>query len=238
MKKTNKLVALIVAAMLLFSATTAFAATYVSDPVSPSIANPGGDEAQPESPEQALPTEEPGAAPEETTAPEETVAPEPVEVEAVIQTEEEGGSVNIRAAASMDAEIIGKLTSGMSVTTLGAEGDWTKIRADGVTGYVYSAFLRIPEPVEEAPAEEAAPVAAERAVRVSSTLSEVVNPGDTITMSCELIGFDGLTVQLQWQQNSGGGWRDVDGANGRSLSYTASQETVNSRWRVLATVVN
>ncbi len=231
MKKTNKLVALIVAAMLLFSATTAFAATYVSDPVSPSIANPGGDEAQPESPE-ALPTEEPGAAPEETAA------PEPVEVEAVIQTEEEGGSVNIRAAASMDAEIIGKLTSGMSVTTLGTEGDWTKIRADGVTGYVYSAFLRIPEPVEEAPAEEAAPVAAERAVRVSSTLSEVVNPGDTITMSCELIGFDGLTVQLQWQQNSGGGWRDVDGANGRSLSYTASQETVNSRWRVLATVVN
>lgn len=232
MKKTNKLIALIVAAMLLFSATTAFAATYVSDPVSPSIANPGGDEAQPESPEQALPTEEPSPAPEETAA------PESVEVEAVIQTEEEGGSVNIRAAASKDAEIIGKLTNGMSVTALGTEGDWTKIRADGITGYVYSSFLRIPEPVEEAPAEEVAPVALDRAVRVSTTLGEVVNPGDTITMSCELIGFDGLTVQIQWQQNSGGGWRDVDGANGRSLSYTASQETVNSRWRVLATVVN
>ena len=232
MKKTNKLIALIVAAMLLFSATTAFAATYVSDPVSPSIANPGGDEAQPESPEQALPTEEPSPALEETAA------PESVEVEAVIQTEEEGGSVNIRAAASKDAEIIGKLTNGMSVTALGTEGDWTKIRADGITGYVYSSFLRIPEPVEEAPAEEVAPVALDRAVRVSTTLGEVVNPGDTITMSCELIGFDGLTVQIQWQQNSGGGWRDVDGANGRSLSYTASQETVNSRWRVLATVAN
>lgn len=232
MKKTNKLIVLIVAAMLLFSATTAFAATYVSDPVSPSIANPGGDEAQPESPEQALPTEEPSPAPEETAG------PESVEVEAVIQTEEEGGSVNIRAAASKDAEIIGKLTNGMSVTALGTEGDWTKIRADGITGYVYSSFLRIPEPVEEAPAEEVAPVALDRAVRVSTTLGEVVNPGDTITMSCELIGFDGLTVQIQWQQNSGGGWRDVDGANGRSLSYTASQETVNSRWRVLATVVN
>ncbi len=235
MKKTNKLVALIVAVMLLLSATTAFAATYVSDPVSPSIANPGGSEALPETPEEALPTEEPGAVPEETEAPE-----DPVEVDAVVQTEEEGGSVNIRAAASMDAEIIGKLTNGMSVSVLGTEGDWTRIRADGVVGYVYSNYLSFPEPEAEEPTEvapEPAP-AVEQSIKVASNLDTgSLKPGDVLTLSAELIGFEGLDYSLNWQvKRLGGDWEDISGATEASLTLDIKEEHNGCSWRLRASI--
>jgi len=237
MKKTNKLVALIVAVMLLFSATTAFAVTYVSDPVSPSIANPGGGEALPETPEEALPTEEPGADPEETSAPDETATPEePAEVEAVVRTENAGSSVNIRAAASMDAEIIGKLTSGMRVVVLGTEGDWTKIRADGLVGYVYSNYISFPQPETEE-ATEVAP-AVEQVIRIASNLDTgSLKPGDVLTLSAELIGFDGLDYSLNWQvKRPGGDWEDISGATGTTLTIEITEAHNGCSWRLRASI--
>ncbi len=213
MKKMSKLAALALAILMLLGASGAFASTYVSDPVAPAIAGP---------------VEEPAAAPDETAEPAEGAA----EAEAIVRTESENGSVNIRAAASADAEIVGKLTSGANVTVLGTEGDWTKVRTDGIVGYVSSKYLQASEP-----AAASEPVEVNREVRISTTLGDVISLGAPVTMSAELIGFDGTTVALQWQQNTGSGWRDVAGANERTFSYTATEETVNSQWRLAVKIV-
>jgi uncharacterized protein YgiM (DUF1202 family) len=226
MKNTNKLVALILALLLLVGSTAAFASTYVSDPISPSISNSSEGEDQPVV--EATPEPLTSVEPAQTEQPAEVVQ----ETEAVVTTDDENGNVNIRAAASADAEIIGQLTSNMRVSVLGVEGDWTKIRADSIVGYVYSKFLQV-----SAPEATPAPVEIKREVRITTTLGSVVNVGDPVTMNSELVGFDGLNVHLQWQQNTGFGWRDVSGANGPSFSYVASEETVNSQWRVSVTIV-
>lgn len=224
MKNTYKLVALILTLLMLAGPAVAYAGTYVSDPVSPSISKPSAQEQQPEA--EATPAPEASEEP----AVEEQPAGEAPETEAVVATESEDGRVNIRAAASADAEIIGHLNRNDRVKVLAVEGDWTKIRADGIVGYVFSKYL-------QADAPETMPATIKREVRISTTLGSVVNVGDPVTMNCELIGFDGLTVRLQWQQNTGAGWRDVAGANGLSFSYIASEETVNSQWRVQVTIV-
>lgn len=241
MKKMNKLAALIMTFIMLASATAAFAGTYVSDPVSPAISDASDGEDQGTSdPTAVAPATEPSVAPEATPVPDTGAS----ETDAVVKTDQENGSVNIRAAASLDAEILGQLTSDAHVTVIGTEGDWSKIRTDGITGYIYSKYLVVsvpettPVPEEtEVPEETPVPVAVERKVSIRTTLGDVVNAGDTITMTAELTGFDGVNVELQWQQNAGAGWRDVNGATGQTFSYIATEETINSRWRVAVTIV-
>jgi uncharacterized protein YgiM (DUF1202 family) len=130
---------------LMLPSTVAYAGTYVSDPVSPNISKPTA-EAEPE----ATPAPEAEVTPAPETggevAPEELPAEETPEIEAVVTTESDNGSVNIRAAASMDAEVIGQLNSNDRVVVLSVEGEWTKIRANGVVGYVYSSYLKVSEP--------------------------------------------------------------------------------------------
>lgn len=119
---------------------------------------------------EATPAPEAPAEPEVTVEPEITEAPEAVEPEAPAVPE--GGAaegtayvklsnpdeiLNIRAAASLDADKISYVHHGVAVTVLGTEGDWTKIRAaNGDVGYVVSKFL-----VSEDPAAPAAPAATE-----------------------------------------------------------------------------
>lgn len=294
MKKSNKLVALTVALMLLFSASTAFSATYVSDPVSPSIANPGDGEAQPGMPDEALPTEDPDA------------GPETEELEAVVQTEDEGGTVNIRAAASADAEIIGRLSRNDRVVVLGTEGDWINIRANDIVGYVYSKYLSIAEkpaaPEDSAGAEQSAPAQFEsqylRNEQGELILDEQGNPiplapregalyqrdaegnlildengepilievpiaqdeenrsdlsqavirtwmdandgtrfGDTVTIYYEIENFYGWPYSVQWQRKGADGWVDVPGANGKTHSFTLTEDNLNTEWRVRVDVV-
>lgn len=48
---------------------------------------------------------------------------------------------NIRAAASSDAELIGQIGEGAQLTAVGTDGNWTKIRFSGGTGYIRSDLL-------------------------------------------------------------------------------------------------
>ena len=77
---------------------------------------------------------------------------------AVVALENEGSSLNVRAAASADSERVGSLAHGEAVSVLGYSGDWTHIRTSaGTEGYVLSSYLTdsIAEtPAEETPAEE------------------------------------------------------------------------------------
>ena len=49
--------------------------------------------------------------------------------------------VNVRATASMDGEIVGRLPKGATGEVLEQSGSWTKIQSDDVTGYVVSTYL-------------------------------------------------------------------------------------------------
>ena len=89
--------------------------------------------------------------------------------------------LNIRAAASLDAEKISYVHHGVAVTVLGTEGDWTRIRAaNGDVGYVVSKFLvsEAPEAEEpevtepEAPAATELPVLKEELVPVEEKTEE------------------------------------------------------------------
>ena len=53
-----------------------------------------------------------------------------------------GNNVRFRAAASLDADIIGEFFFANSVTITGTSGDWTAVSADGKTGYVYSKYVK------------------------------------------------------------------------------------------------
>ena len=49
-------------------------------------------------------------------------------------------ALNVRAGASTDAEIVGKMFAGSAATVLGREGEWVKIQSGDVCGYVHSDY--------------------------------------------------------------------------------------------------
>lgn len=54
-------------------------------------------------------------------------------------------SVNVRAGASTNHKVVTSLSKGQKVTKLGTSGNWTKVQANGKTGYVYSKYLTTKE---------------------------------------------------------------------------------------------
>lgn len=49
---------------------------------------------------------------------------------------------NVRAKASTDAEILGKVDIGVKLKKLGTSGEWTKVKFQGKTGYIKSDLLK------------------------------------------------------------------------------------------------
>ena len=85
------------------------------------------------------PTETPTPTPTETPTPTPTETPTPTpEPEVTVFTTD---SVNVRAGASTDTEIVGKLFAGASVKKTGEEGDWTIIDYEGGKAYIKSEYL-------------------------------------------------------------------------------------------------
>lgn len=229
MKNMKVLVALSLTFLMLIGPTTVHAGTYISDPVSPDISNSLEQE---ELLEAEVPSTSEGT---EEAALEDQPAETPI-LEAVVMAE--SGSVNIRAAASKDSEIIGKLASGMSVIVLGTEGDWMLVRADGVTGYVHSNYLNIGSletgEIEE-PTEEEIDISSLK-VEIFSSLGDQVSMGETIQLTSLLTGFEGIEHALQWQYNDGSGWKDVVGATEGSYEFKATKESVQYSWRLAVTI--
>jgi len=239
MKHTSKLVALILTFLMLAGSTTAYSDTYVSEQVTPRIANPGGGEALPETPEEALSTEESDATQEQTEVHDEAAmadetAEETAEGEAVVQTKDKNGAVNIRAVANSEAEIIGQLTNGMRVVVLGAEGEWMLVRAAGIIGYVHASYLKN-ESTEPRSEEEAVDISNLK-VEIFSSLDEQVSMGETIRLTSVLSGFDGIEYALQWQYNDGSGWKNIPGATEGHYEFKATLETVQYAWRLTVTI--
>ena len=49
---------------------------------------------------------------------------------------------NVRAEASADAELLGRVTNGVKLTAVGTEGDWTKVEFQDGIGYIRSDLLK------------------------------------------------------------------------------------------------
>lgn len=49
---------------------------------------------------------------------------------------------NIRESASSDADVIGSLGAGETITKTGMEGDWVQVEYEGGTGYIFAELLR------------------------------------------------------------------------------------------------
>jgi len=57
--------------------------------------------------------------------------------------------INVRAEASADGEVVGKVYNNGSVTILGQLGDWYEVQSGNVTGYVNAAYFAIGEEADE-----------------------------------------------------------------------------------------
>ena len=57
-------------------------------------------------------------------------------------------------------------------------------------------------------------------------------PGETITISSKLEGFDGLDVSYVWKVDKGNGFEIIEGANAPEYSFTASQESLSWEWQL------
>lgn len=90
---------------------------------------------------------------------------------------------------------------------------------------------------EEVPLAGPPMVAIDRQVNVRSSLGACVNENETVTLMGELIGFDGCNVSMQWQVFDGANWLNIDGANDAEYSFAATNESVNSSYR-LAVAIN
>lgn len=74
-------------------------------------------------------------------------------------------------------------------------------------------------------------------VSIALIAPETLRMGDTVTLVATLAGYDGLSVQLQWQSTRDGtNWADVEGANGLSYAFTVDEHTAGSSWRLAVTV--
>jgi hypothetical protein len=58
--------------------------------------------------------------------------------------------------------------------------------------------------------------------------------GDTLVLTAELNGFDGMKYSLQWQARDHGKWKDLDGENATSLKILITED--NADWAYRAAV--
>lgn len=99
-------------------------------------------------------------------------------------------TVRVRQAASTDSQILKRVYKDEKVEITGEEGDWYKVNAGGIEGYVSKAYLTVSEETE--PAAEPEPVVSEEP-KEPDTQSTVL--GDTTTQETKAYivpTFDGV----------------------------------------------
>lgn len=75
-------------------------------------------------------------------------------------------------------------------------------------------------------------------ILIFSSHEDCMEEGAVIDLWAELIGFENLTANFQWQYSVDGGvtWIDVPGATGLTHSFIADPDTINWGWRLSATL--
>ena len=55
--------------------------------------------------------------------------------------------------------------------------------------------------------------------------------GDTLVLTAEVTGYDGLDVALQWQQYADGTWENIQGATEATLTVSITEDNLQRAWR-------
>ena len=165
---------------------------------------------------------------------EEPVEEEPVEEEALF-TVAAITDVPVRIAPDGMSEIFATLPEGTETDVYAVEGDWFKVKVDGETGYVYSGDVedqsRKEEPEEPAPADQT--VQTPKKVTIFTSRRTVMTPGEMITLTSRLEGFEDCTnIVYQWECDKGDGFEAVSGATGDTYEYPGTIETLTWSWRL------
>lgn len=100
--------------------------------------------------------------------------------------------------------------------------------------------------VEPLPTEEELPPGGQapgappaRMVTIHSSLAgkTQVPSGTRMVLMASVSGFDGLTPQYQWQCSTGGGWENIAGATGSTLTVELTEKNEGWLWRVVVTAL-
>ena len=169
------------------------------------------------------PTEVGTAEPEIPAEPTEEPAPEQTWTVTV------NADTDVRAAADGLSEILLTIPAGTTVAVLGTEGDWLRVDANGVIGYIYKDSVDAWDGAEPETPDEECPIA----VTIFSSRRAVMEPGETVELTSKIEGSEGYEIMLQWQCDKGDGFADVPGANGEQFSFEASIETLSYSWRLV-----
>lgn len=120
------------------------------------------------------------------------------------------GTLNLRSDSNAQANVIGKIPNGVSVTLLEKNGDWAKVAYNGLTGYVMSQYLTA-SVKEEAPQQAPAGSATVTLDNTSETLNLRLYPSGEAAILSKLRHGTVLEVLVKGEE-----WAQVryDGMTG------------------------
>ncbi len=90
-------------------------------------------------------------------------------------------ALNVRASASADAELVGQMETNCVAEVISVEGEWTKVKAGDVEGYVKTEFVVTGE-AAQAYAEENIPV-------IGTVIDDGVRIRETTSTEAGIVGF-------------------------------------------------
>lgn len=146
--------------------------------------------------------------PEEQEPESETVDEPEATSEIVVTTDK----VNVRAEASTDAEKLGSVERGASLTRTGTEGDWSIVEYDGKVGYIKSEYLTTgsSSDTNEGTAtngiEEGTQVTLQSTTNIRSSMSETADrvgiayPGEKVTV---VMSYAEGWTKVSWDGKTG-----------------------------------
>ncbi len=141
------------------------------------------------------------------------------------------GETPVRVANDGMSEIMAFIPDGAEINMLFVLGDWVAVAVPEGYGYVH--VSNVTGLADETPADPAAPP--EMKVTIFTSRRTVMSPGETVTLTSLLEGFDGYDVAFQWQCDKGFGFQDVSGATADTYQFTADLETLSWSWMLLVT---
>lgn len=116
-------------------------------------------------------------------------------------------TLNVRSAASTDADVVGKMYPGCVGDIVGTEGEWTQITSGNVNGYVKTEYIltgKDAEPMAEEYGKNVGTVTADiiKVRRDASTDSEAIamlQKDDQVNVTETLDGWYGVLVNENWE---------------------------------------
>ena len=131
-------------------------------------------------------------------------------------------TVNVRSGAGTNYKVVTCVTKGKAVTTTGTSGSWTKVTANGKTGYISSKYLKAASSSSSTTTQPATQPTSSTTVYATTTLNVRSGPGT---------GYSILTSMKKGQSavNTGvsGSWYKVS-VNGKT-GYVSGKYTTTTK---------